>query len=282
MPTDLRNNRLSRKFQELSNKNERALICYVVAGYPDVTTSENIVSSIVSAGADIIEIGIPFSDPIADGSIIQQASHDALVNGVTPEKCLDITSRIRRRFPDLPILAMTYSNILLKAGFQNFMIRSKRSGIDGFILPDMTIEESGGYIRQGSRLDLATIFLASPNTSDERMCAIVNRSSGFVYLVSVYGVTGSRRSFENYTLRAIKNTKRIAGSRLPIAVGFGITKPSHVRFMIKAGADAVIVGSAIIENIIKSNHNNNSKKEMLNSLRSYVIGMKKACKQETC
>ena len=277
MTIDLRNNRLVRKFEDLSERNEHALICYVVVGYPDIDTSGAIVATLASAGADIIEIGIPFSDPIADGPTIQEASYDALMKGTTPEKCLNLAHGIRNRFPDLPILIMTYSNILLRTGFEYFMIRSKSLGIDGFILPDMTIEESDCYIKQASGLGLATIFLASPNTSEQRMNSIMNRSSGFVYLVSVYGITGARKSFEDYTLGAIKQAKRIAGSRLPVAVGFGINKPSHVRSIIEAGADAVIVGSAIV-NKIKSNTNNKTK--MLETLRSYVIEMKRACKQK--
>ena len=275
MAIDVNNNRLVSKFQELSNRNECGLICYVVAGYPDINTTERIVATLAYAGADIIEIGIPFSDPIADGQIIQQASYDALLNGVTPEKCLGLAYSIRNRFPDLPILAMTYSNIVLKTGFEKFMMKSKKLGIDGFILPDMTIEESDCYIQQASRFGLATIFLVSPNTSEPRIRSIVDRSSGFVYLVSVFGITGTRKSFEDYTLFAIKHIKRIAGSHLPVAVGFGINKPSHVRSMIGAGADAVIVGSAIV-NKIKSNANN--KKKMLEILRSYIIEMKRACK----
>jgi tryptophan synthase alpha chain len=274
MAFDLRYNRLIRKFQDLSNRNERALICYVVAGFPDIDSTERIVNTLASAGADIIEIGIPFSDPIADGPIIQEASYDALVRGVTPEKCLSLAHRIRKRFPDLPILVMTYSNILLKKGFETFMIKSKSLGIDGFILPDMIVEESDCYIEQASKLGLATIFLVSPNTSEQRMKSIINRSSGFVYMVSVYGITGTRKSFEEYTLYAIKQVKRIANSRLPVVVGFGITKPSHVRSMIAAGADAVIVGSAIVERI-KSNRSNH--KKMLETLSSYVIEMKRAC-----
>jgi tryptophan synthase alpha chain len=277
MTIDLRNNRLVKKFEELSERNEHALICYVVAGYPDIDTTEPIVATLASAGADIIEIGIPFSDPIADGPTIQEASYDALMKGATPEKCLILAHGIRKRFPKLPILIMTYSNILLRTGFENFMIRSKSLGIDGFILPDMTIEESDCYIKKASGLGLATIFLASPNTSDQRMNSIVNRSSGFVYLVSVYGITGARKSFEDYTLCAIKQAKRIAGSHLPVAVGFGINKPSHVRSIIEAGADAVIVGSAIV-NKIKSNTSNKTK--MLETLHSYVIEMKRACKQK--
>lgn len=275
MVIDLRYNRLVRKFQDLSIRNERALICYVVAGYPDIDTTERIVNTLVSAGADIIEIGIPYSDPIADGPIIQEASYNALVRGITPEKCLNLAHRIRKRFPDLPILVMTYSNILLKKGFKKFMIRSKRLGIDGFILPDMTVEESDCYIKHASRLGLVTIFLVSPNTSAQRMNNIINRSSGFVYVVSVYGITGTRTSFEGYTLYAIKQTKRIVESRLPVVVGFGITKPSHVRSMLKAGADAVIIGSAIVKKV-KSNRSNH--KKMLERLHSYVTEMKRACK----
>ena len=277
MTIDLRNNRLVRKFEDLSERNEHALICYVVVGYPDIDTSGAIVATLASAGADVIEIGIPFSDPIADGPTIQEASYDALMKGTTPEKCLNLAHGIRNRFPDLPILIMTYSNILLRTGFEYFMIRSKSLGIDGFILPDMTIEESDCYTKQASGLGLATIFLASPNTSEQRMNSIMNRSSGFVYLVSVYGITGARKSFEDYTLGAIKQAKRIAGSRLPIAVGFGINKPTHVRSIIEAGADAVIVGSAIVDKI-KSNTNNKTK--MLETLRSYIIEMKRACKQK--
>ena len=275
MAIDLRYNRLVRKFQDLSIRNERALICYVVAGYPDIDTTERIVNTLVSAGADIIEIGIPFSDPIADGPIIQEASYEALVRGITPEKCLSLAHRIRKRFPDLPLLVMTYSNILLKKGFKKFMIRSKRLGIDGFILPDMTVEESDCYIKHASVLGLVTIFLISPNTSVQRMNNIINRSSGFVYVVSVYGITGTRTRFEGYTLYAIKQTKRIVDSRLPVVVGFGITKPSHVRSMINAGADAVIVGSAIVKKI-KSHRSNHEK--MLERLHSYVTEMKRACK----
>jgi tryptophan synthase alpha chain len=275
MAIDLTNNRLVRKFQYLSERNERALICYVVAGYPDSGSTECIVNTLANAGADIIEIGIPFSDPIADGPIIQEASYEALVRGITPEKCLSIAHRVRKRFPDLPILVMTYSNILLKKGFETFMTRAKSLGIDGFILPDMTVEESDCYIKQASRLGLATIFLVSPNTSERRMNTIIKRSSGFLYVVSVYGITGTRKSFEDYTLCTIKEAKRIAKSHLPVVVGFGITEPSHVRSMIAAGADAVIVGSAIVEKI-KSNRTNPRK--MLDRLSSYVTEMKRACK----
>ena len=303
----LQENRLIKKFSELYSKSdspsalilsshstsksselrkEHLLICYAVAGYPDIKTTKEIVSAMINSGADIIEIGLPFSDPIADGPIIQEASFTALTHGITPDKALEIVKDIRKEFPNTPLVAMTYSNILLKAGLSRFMRKAKHSGIDGFILPDMPIEESDKYIKEASRLNLATIFLASPNTNEERLHAIASKSSGFLYLVSVYGTTGIRKSFDDSTAQYVKNTKKIVGSKIPIAVGFGISDPSHAKFMINAGADAVIIASAII-NIIKGynygndNNNSNSKKkeEMLKNVRMFVSKMKKSCVQ---
>ena len=274
--TSLGNNRLNRKFQELSEKNEAALICYVVAGYPNIPTTNEILSSIVKGGADVIEIGIPFSDPIADGPTIQEASYRALLAGVTPEKSLEISKNIRKKYPSLPVVILTYSNILQRVGFEYFMKKSKECGVDGFILPDMAIEESDKYVMEASHLDLATIFLASPNTTPGRLEAILARTSGFMYVVSVYGITGQRRSFEDYSLTAIRNVKQVVGSRMPVAVGFGISSPSHIKPMIRAGADAIIVGSAIV-NIIRNFSGN--KKKMLQQIEVFVRDLKKACRQ---
>jgi tryptophan synthase alpha chain len=268
------NNRLNRKFQELSRRNDHALICYIVAGYPDIKTTEEIVSSLVAGGVDIIELGLPFSDPIADGPTIQEASYHALLQGVTPEKCLKISKKIRKKFPNLPVVAMTYSNIVLRSGFGKFMAKSKDCGIDGFILPDMAIEEADSYINDASQLGLATIFLVSPNTTPVRLQSIMCKSSGFVYMVSVYGITGARKSFEDYTIHAIKNVKDVAGGKIPVAVGFGISSPSQAKFMINAGADAIIVGSAIINKIKAFT----DKKKMLQELQLFAMKMKKACK----
>jgi tryptophan synthase alpha chain len=299
---NLQTNRLVKKFCELYSKSqsssityassprfkpsavrkEHLLICYAVAGYPDIKTTKEIVSAMIESGADIIEIGLPFSDPIADGPIIQEASFIALTHGIIPDKALEIVKDIRKEFPNTPIVAMTYSNILYKAGFSKFMRKAKKSGIDGFILPDMPFEESDKYINEASRLNLATIFLASPNTNEERLRSIASRSSGFLYLVSVYGTTGIRKTFEDSTAEYVKNTKKIVGSSVPIAVGFGISNPSHVKFMINAGADAVIVASAII-NIMKrytdGRDNNKKKEEMLKKVRIFVSSMKKSCIQ---
>jgi tryptophan synthase alpha chain len=270
--TEMKENRIDRKFKELSERNEQALICYLVPGYPDFETTEKLASVLVEAGADIIEIGVPFSDPIADGPVIQEAYYYSLTRGITPENCLEFSERIRKKYPDLPIVLMTYSNILLRTGFKEFMARSKKCGIDGFILPDMPVEESDLYVKEALKLNLATIFLASPNTNTDRLKLIISKCSGFLYLVSVYGTTGPRRSFEDYTATAIRNVKKITGSRIPVTVGFGISLPEHGKFMIDAGADAIIVASAIISKIKEYSAN---KKKIYKQVHSFVSSMKK-------
>lgn len=267
-------NRITEKFAELASRGERALVCYVVAGYPDIQTSQQVINALVRGGADIIEIGIPFSDPIADGPTIQAASTSALERGITPAKALELAKAVRKKHPALPLLAMTYFNILVRAGVEKFMLQAKACGIDGFILPDVPVEEAQEYSAAASKLGLATVFLASPNTTQARLQRIVGSSSGFLYLVSVYGITGARKSFEDYTLNAIKSVKQAAGDKVPVAVGFGISTPAHAKFMIGAGADAVIVGSAIIDRIAKSQG-----KKMLTELQQFAISMKKVCKK---
>jgi tryptophan synthase alpha chain len=273
MIKDLRHNRVNKRFKELLKRNECGLICYIVGGYPDLDTTEEIAYTLINGGADMIEIGIPYSDPIADGPIIQEASFHSLLNGVTPDLCLEISKNIRKKFPNIPIIAMTYSNIVLRRGLREFMLKSRNCGIDGFILPDMAMEEADFYTMEAAKLGLVTIFLASPDTTSNRLEYIVSKCSGFVYMVSVYGVTGVRESFDDSTLYAIKNIKQVVGSRLPVAVGFGISNPSHVKLMVHAGADAVIVGSAIIKKI----KDNEDKKKMLQELEFFTSTMKRAC-----
>lgn len=272
----LQNNRIKKKFSQLKIRKEKGLICYVMGGYPDPLTSEKIISSIVDGGADIMEIGIPFSDPIADGPIIQEASFRALQNGINPDLCLSLIKKTRQRYPDLPILIMTYSNILQKKGFKKFMKMAKDAGTDGFILPDMTIEESKEYLEYSKKLELATVFLVAPNTSNFRIKKTLDVSTGFVYVVSVYGTTGIRNTFNKYTLTAIRNIKKLSSNRNNISVGFGISNPAHIKLMSKYGADAVIVGSAIIE-IINRNKGDNIH-SLENKLKKYVKSLKDACK----
>jgi tryptophan synthase alpha chain len=275
-----------RKEKEKKKEQRSLLICYATAGYPDTQTTKEIVSTMIHAGADIIEIGIPFSDPIADGPIIQEASFAALSNGMTPNKSLQIVKDIRSRFSDVPIILMTYSNILVKAGIGDFIRKARQSGADGFILPDMPIEESSDYINEAALQNLATIFLVSPNTKEERLRDIASKSNGFLYLISTFGTTGIRSSFDSSTASYIRNTKRIvassSSSSLPIAVGFGISKPQHAKSMIDAGADAIIVASAItniirLHTLRKKENKKKMMKEMLKEIYDFVSAMKSAC-----
>lgn len=266
-------NRLRQCFENLQDSNRHALICYAVAGYPNLSSSQDIIASMIESGADIIEIGIPFSDPIADGPLIQQASYQALLNGITPARCFEMIKKLRKKFPSTPILIMTYTNILLKTGYAKFIKYAKDCGADGFILPDLPVEEAELYLKQASKFGMAAVFLASPNTAHDRLEKIVELSSGFVYMVSVYGITGVRKSFEEYTYKAIKNVKKIARNKIPVAVGFGISTPSHARFMINSGADGVIIGSAII-NIVMEEWPDKS--ALIARLRKFTTSMKMA------
>jgi tryptophan synthase alpha chain len=278
---------LSSKQTKKKKEQRSLLICYATAGYPDAQTTKDIVATMIYAGADVIEIGIPFSDPIADGPIIQEASFVALSKGMTPNKSLQIVKDIRSKFSEIPIILMTYSNILVKAGVGDFIRKAGQSGADGFILPDMPIEESSDYINEATRWNLATIFLASPNTEEGRLREIASKSRGFLYLISTYGTTGIRSSFEPSTANYIRNVKRLVGSSLPIAIGFGISKPEHAKFMIDAGADAIIVASTIT-NIIRLHTLNERKKkknntqdkrmrDMLMEISDFVSAMRSAC-----
>lgn len=277
MPTsDLENNRICCKFRQLVLENRPALICYVVAGYPTLKYTEEIVSTIVESGADIVEIGIPFSDPVADGPTIQQASTVALKNGTTPQKCLELVGAVREKFPRLPLLIMTYSNIVFRSGLEEFLRTSRLKGVDGFILPDLELTESYSYVTAASKLKMATVFLASPNTDASRLKKIMEVCSGFLYVVSVYGTTGSRAEYEDYTFQSIRRIKEITEGKIPIAVGFGISRPDQVISLVNSGADAVIIGSAIIDRIAARHPND---KHKLVNLRAFVEQLREACLQ---
>ncbi|MFY9565009.1 MAG: tryptophan synthase subunit alpha [Nitrososphaeraceae archaeon] len=273
LDSNLHGNRIYNKFRELTSKNRPALICFIVGGYPTIAHSEQIVSSLVKAGADMIEIGIPFSDPIADGPTIQNAYNTALKNGVTPQKCLHMCANLRKKFPNLPLLIMTYSNIVYKAGLEKFIKLSRLHGVDGFILPDMAIMESDAYVKVASDHGLATIFLASPNSNKQRIEQIMNVCSGFIYLVSIFGITGTRLRYEKYTFHSIRKIKEITQGRIPIAVGFGISRPDQIVSIVESGADAVILGSSLIDRIkVAANH-----KLMLNDLQTFVRQLRDVC-----
>lgn len=257
-------------------RNEKALIGYVVGGYPTLELSREIIEQLILSGVDIIEIGVPFSDPMADGPIIQEAFMRTLNCGIAPKDCLNLVKSVRERHKETPLLLMTYSNILYSNGLDKFLIRSKNCDIDGFIVPDLNFEEADDYLKETSKLDLATVFLTSPNTSTERLEKIAALSTGFVYMVSVFGITGSRNKFERYTFESISRSKAIVSSYgKHLAVGFGISTAKDGRRMIESGADGIIVGSSLI-NIITKNERDKSK--MMSELDIFVKGLKAVCK----
>ena len=242
--------RIKEKFEELEKRNEKALISYIMLGFPNEKATMSTIRGLVKGGADIIELGFPFSDPLADGPVIQNASTISLEKGTNVSKIFNIVKKIRKE-TDIPLVLMTYTNILHHMGYQKFIKNAKKVGIDGFILPDMSIEESKDYLK-AAKNNSDTIFLISPNTSKTRIEKIAKASTGFLYLVAVFGTTGVKTSIKNYTLKAIKNVKKQTKGKIPVGIGFGVSTPEDVKKYIKAGADAVIVGSAYLKLIEKT------------------------------
>ena len=237
--------RIKEKFAELEAKNQKALISYIMVGFPNTDATVAAVKGLVSGGADIIELGFPFSDPLADGPTIQNASTISLNNKTKIRQYFGIVKKIRKE-TGIPLVLMTYTNIVYHAGYSKFITDAKKAGIDGFILPDMSVEESDEYM-QAAKGRADTIFLISPNTDKARVQRISKMSTGFLYLVAVFGTTGVKTGIKKYTLNAIRRVKKQTEGRIPVGIGFGISTPEDVKRYIKAGADAVIVGSAYLK-----------------------------------
>ena len=262
--------RIKEKFAELEARKEKALISYIMAGFQNEKATISTIRGLVKGGVDIIELGFPFSDPIADGPVIQNASTISLEKGTKIAKFFSLVKKIRKQ-TDIPLVLMTYTNILYSKGYTKFISEAKKAGIDGFILPDMSIEESKEYI-QAAKNKVDTIFLISPNTSNTRIQKISKASSGFLYLVAVFGTTGIKTGIKKYTLDAIKQVKKQTKGKIPIGIGFGVSTPEDVKKYIKAGADAVIVGSAYLKLIEKTPQN---------KLESKIISFTKSLKKQT-
>jgi tryptophan synthase alpha chain len=244
---------ISATFGELRRKSEGALIGYVMAGDPTPKHTPKIVDALVSGGADIIELGIPFSDPIADGPTLQRAAARALNAGTRPKSVFDLASAVNRAH-DVPIVLMTYYNIIYRAGVEAFFSASEKSGVDGVIAPDLPVEEAATYLEMAKRHGLDTIFLAAPSTSASRLESLLSASSGFLYLVSANAVTGAQETVRRESVALIKRTAARVKGRVPLAVGFGLALPSHVKQVIESGADAAIVGSKFAQ-IVERNLN---------------------------
>ncbi|HXX05616.1 MAG TPA: tryptophan synthase subunit alpha [Candidatus Bathyarchaeia archaeon] len=243
--------RIKDKFIELASKKQKGLIAYIMTGYPNDKSTMETIRGLVNGGADIIELGLPFSDPLADGPVIQNASFQSLKKGMNFTRFLSLVKKIRKE-TDIPLVLMTYSNLPYARGYSKFLSEVKKAGIDGIILPDMAIEESRDYLNEIHKNNLDAIFLISPNTSKARIEKISKASSGFLYLVSVFGTTGAQVQFQKYTSDAIRNAKKIVGNKVPLAVGFGVSNPDQAKVILRNGADAIIVGSAFLRLIEKT------------------------------
>jgi tryptophan synthase alpha chain len=261
-------------FQKNSSNGYGCLIGYIMAGDPTPEATFKIADALIKGDVDILELGLPFSDPIADGPTIQAASLRALNAGTTPLQVLEIAKKIKAKH-DIPIVIMTYYNPIYRIGQEKFLTQAKANGVDGFIVPDLPVEEAADFKTAADKHGLDTIFLAAPSTSNERLPKIVEACSGFMYLVSRFGVTGAKTSIEDSTLQLIKRVQPFTAGKIPLAVGFGIAKPEHVQRVIKAGADAAIVGSAFI-NIIAGK---TVEEAMLKELEATAKALKAATKK---
>lgn len=260
-------------FLRVGAKNEGAFIPFVVAGDPDFETSLEIVKTFVENGADALEIGFPFSDPVADGPTVQLADIRALQSGMTTKKGFEFIKKIRE-FTDIPIGVLTYYNLIYKMGLDEYYKTAKESGVNAVLAADLPPEEANNALEASKKNGVQQIFMAAQSTSNERLKQITEMCSGFLYVVAVMGVTGARNELKNTSVELIERIK--ANSQLPICVGFGISKPEHVKDVIKSGADGAIVASAIL-NIITENLDD--KKVMLQRIDSFCRELKEATKK---
>jgi tryptophan synthase alpha chain len=238
-------NRLERRFSELRRARRKALIAYMTAGYPSLAESGKTFRTLEKAGVDVVELGVPFSDPIADGPTIQFSSQKALEKGVTLDGIIGMVSRLRRT-SQTPIVLMSYLNPIHSRGYARFARAAAEAGVDGLIVPDLIPEEAGELRKELRRRGMDLIHLVAPTTAPARQRRIAGQTQGFLYAVSVTGVTGARKSLPAETAAFLKNLRR--ASRVPVALGFGISGPEQARRYGRL-ADGVIFGSALVQRL---------------------------------
>jgi len=233
-------------FEQVQDEGRSALMPYYTLGYPNPEQSLDILTEIARAGADLIELGVPFSDPLADGPTIQHSTQVALQQGVNLASCLAMTAELRARGVQQPLILMGYYNPILAYGVERFAAEALQAGADGFIVPDLPPEEAGALQAACSAHDLALIYLLAPTSTPERIALTASQASGFIYLVSLTGVTGARQGLSAGLQAFIDRVRAV--SRLPLAVGFGISTPAQAA-QVAGLADGVIVGSALINTV---------------------------------
>ena len=240
--------RISKRFAELRASGELGIVAYITAGDPSLEATLKFVLALDEAGADVIELGIPFSDPLADGPTIQRASERALKAGTTLARVLDLIPRIRES-SEVPLLLFGYYNPILQMGLEKFAAAASSAGVDGVLVTDLTPEESDDYRRVLAAHHLDTVFLGAPTSTDDRLKKIAACSSGFLYLISRTGVTGEKDALPADLPALLRRARNV--TQLPIAVGFGISQPVHVS-VLGGLADAAVIGSALVSEIEKS------------------------------
>ncbi len=264
---------INEKFNKLKVRNEGALIAYITGGDPNLKLTPLIADALINGGVDILEVGIPFSDPIADGPTIQLAVERALKAGATPKQILRLIGKIKKKHEETPIVILTYYNIIYKLGLKNFFKLAKVNSVDGVVTADLPIEEAEEYKHEAQKHCVDTIFLAAPSTSTQRLKLIIQFSSGFLYLISTFGVTGVREKIQDLTIKFIKAALSVVNGEVPLAVGFGISKPEHVKKILSLGVDGVIIGSKFVK-LIEENKGRN----LLKKMEKLAFEFKKASK----
>lgn len=242
-------NRIDKKFKELRNRGKKAFIPFLTAGYPNLAVTEKLVLELEKNGADIIELGVPFSDPIADGPVIQAASYEALKKGVTLKKILSLVGELRKK-TQIPLVAMSYFNPILHYGLSRFVRDAVHCGLDAIIVPDLPLEEEPEFRSLANKSGLEVILFVSPTTPLARVRLIVKKAKGFIYFVSLTGVTGARQELPRDLRMQLAGVKKIARP-VPVCAGFGVSTKEQVHYVCSL-CDGVIVGSAIITKITEN------------------------------
>jgi len=249
-------------FNRLRQAGSKAFIPYVMAGDPSLTATKRFIVELEEAGADLVELGVPFTDPLADGPTIQRAHERAIKNGITLKRVLGFVDDIRKEI-SIPIILMTYYNPVFKYGIREFLRDANSVGINGLIIPDLIPDEAGVLIEDAKRRNIDTVFLLAPTSTEERIKKVVRASTGFIYYVSITGITGAKLLMDNTMQTTLKKIKETTNK--PVAVGFGVSNPEEARRVSRL-ADGVIVGSAIVRLIAEKK----SIKDFAKSLRKAI------------
>jgi len=266
--------RIERKLRQLRERREGALMPHVYYGDPTPEFSFELVRTLAASGADLLEVGVPFSDPIADGPVFTAACERALSRGIKPRMCIAAIERLRSEGIDLPVVVTAYYNIVYNWGVVRFCADLQAAGADGIIVPDLPVEESEELLEAAKDRDLDLIFQVAPTTSESRIDKVLRKASGFVYVINVEGVTGPRGDVVPSTLQLISRVRE--RTSLPLLAGFGVSSADHARLLVANGADGVVVGSAIAEIYSRNLRNPHS---TLERIRSFVSELKAACVQ---